>query len=126
MATITHKLQQSVKSSSGSTSLSGYDAETGNSEIGVDETFPAASTNATLTLALTVANLQAVFIVCSQNCTLKTNSTSSPGNTLNLVAGIPLAWGVSSGLANPFTSNVTVVYVTCSPACRVQMKILTG
>lgn len=127
MASITNKLQYSVSSSTGSTSLSGYDAESGNSEIIVNETFGAGSSNVEFSLSLTAANLQSVFMVSTQNLTIKTNSTSSPGNTINLVAGIPLVWGTSSGYSTcPFTSNVTAGYATCTPAAQLQMKILSN
>ena len=125
MATVTHKIASSVSSSTGSVSLSGYDSEAGNSEIVFDQTFPAGSTNVPISLALTAASLQAIFMVSPQGCVIKTNSTGSPTNTITLQPNIPVIWGASSGLSCPFTSNVTIAYVTCTPAARLMMKILT-
>lgn len=231
MATNTHKLQSSVTSSTGSVSLSGYDAEAGNSEILIDQSFPASTINGALTLALTVADLQSIYLVCDKGCTLTTNGTGTadvqtvsitgtptggtfplvfggevaagipydatasqvqtalqalgsigaggvacaggplpgtavtctfagtlaigqqsvmltgsgaltggtspavavahttpgkPSDTVTLEPGIPLVWGASmSGVAAPFSTNVTSAYVTCTSACRLRGKILT-
>jgi hypothetical protein len=58
--------------------------------------------------------------------TIKTNSPTSPGNTINLVAGVPLIWDASAGYyPNPFTTNVTGFYVTCTAAALLQGSILT-
>jgi hypothetical protein len=126
MATVTHKITSSVQSSSGSVSLTGYDSEAGNSEIIFDQTFSASTVNQSITLALTAADLQAVFLVSPQGCTIKTNSTGSPNNTITLEPNIPVIWGASNGLTCPFTADVTVAYVSCTPAARLQMKILTN
>lgn len=227
---ISHKLQTSASSNSGSVSISGYDSETGNSEVVIDQSFSASSTNVALTLALTVADLQSVFLVSDKGLTLTTNGTGTadvqtitisgtptggtfalgfkgqitaplaynaaasdvqtalralstigasninctggalpgtpivctfagtlvkgtqplltsniagltggspaisithttpgrPSDTIVLAPGIPLVWGVSSGLACPFTADVTGAFVTCTPAARLQGKILTS
>lgn len=230
MAT-TDKLQYSVSSTAGSVSLSGYDAETGASEIVIDQSFSANSSNVGLTLALTAANLQSVFLLSDKGCTITTNGTSTadvqtisitgtptggtfplvfgadvaagvpydataaqvqtalqalgsigsgnitctggplpgtaitctfsgtlakglqslmltgsggltggtspavsvahttpgqPTNTITLRPGIPLVWGVSGYGSNPFAANVTQAYVSCTPASRLQAKILSN
>lgn len=228
----TDKLQFSVSSTAGSVSLSGYDAETGASEIVIDQSYGASSVNAALTLALTAANLQSVFLLSDKGCTITTNGTGTadvqtititgtptggtfplyfggqiaaglpydatasqvqtalqaltsigsgnitctggplpttaitctfagtlatgqqplmvtgsggltggtspavsvthttpglPTNTIVLQPGIPRVWGTSMGAgACPFTSNVSQAYVSCTPAARLQAKILTN
>jgi hypothetical protein len=128
MAGLTHKLQYSTTSSGGTASISGNDIEAPNAEISPGPqgvSFPAGSVNAPFTLALTAVNLTDVFLVANQDCVIKTNSTSSPGNTITLVAGIPLAWGVSAGyFACPFTANVTDAFLTCTAATT--LKYLIG
>lgn len=115
-----HKLQYTATSSSGILSVTGKGYEAPTVDIGPGPagiSFPAGSTNVVFTLALTVANLTDVFLVATQNCTIKTNSTGSPSNTINLVAGIPFVWEVSAGYyACPFTVNVTTAFLTCTPA----------
>jgi hypothetical protein len=50
-----------------------------------------------------------------------------PQDTIVLTAGVPLIWGKSTGYgSNPFAGNVTQAYVTCTPATRLQGRILTS
>ena len=116
----------SIGFSNSSTGFQGYDAESGNNLNTGDQTFAVGSSNVAFTMAFTAANLQAFWMVANQNCTIKTNSTGSPANTINLIAGIPYFWGVSSGIANPFGTNITIAYMTCTPATRLQTGILTS
>ena len=121
---ITYTLTEKAASGAGG-SVSAQHTEVGASEYTADQTFPAASSDATLTAAFNYANVQAVYILADQNCTLETNSGSSPDNTFSLIAGRPLVWSRSAGYtSNPFTANVTGLFVTCTPATRLQIKIL--
>ena len=122
---ISHKHTVSL-SSDHSSGLSGSDSEVGNTEIVQDVSYGASLTNQSLAISFNYANLQSVMMVSDRGLVIKTNSTSSPGNTFTLVAGTPLVWGVSPGyFANPFTANVTVFYITTTVASRLQIKILT-
>ncbi len=106
--------------------VNGGFTETGTTSIDIAKNLSAGSTNVLVAAAWTVANTQAIFLVSSSNMTIKTNSSSSPGNTINLVAGVPLIWDASGGYyANPFTVNVTGFYCTCSAAGLLQGSILT-
>lgn len=121
---ITHTLTDKVSSSSGG-SLSAQATEVGTSEYSVDQTFPAGSSNASLTGAFNYADIQSIYMLADQNLTLETNSGSSPSNTFSLIAGRPLVWSKSAGyFSNPLTANVTALFVTCTPATRLQIKIL--
>lgn len=101
-------------------------SESGNTAINVNQSFAANTTNAQVTLAFTAANLRLISLVATQNMTLKTNSYASPGDTINLIAGIPLVWDYSSQyFPNPFTHDVTTLYVTCTASATLQIKGLT-
>lgn len=128
MASYTTKIQK-VYSFSGlaAGSITGQATDTGNTLVTTTTTFPASSTNASLTLAFTKANLQSSFIVADQPCTIKTNSSGSPSETITLVAGIPhptYSWSKSSGVTNPWTTDVTTAFVTCTPATTIKYGIL--
>lgn len=117
----------SVGISSGGRSIQGSVTETGSVEINLDEQFPAASTNAPLAAVFATATLQSFYLVASQDMTIKTNSTGSPGNTWNLKANIPFFWSTSAGyFTNPVSADVTGFYVTCTPSSRLQAKILSA
>jgi hypothetical protein len=105
---------------------SGSFTETGTTSINIATNLPASSTNVLVAAAWTVANTQAIFLLSTQNLTIKTNSPSSPANTINLIANVPLIWDASAGYySNPFTTNVTAFYCTCSAAALLQGAILT-
>jgi hypothetical protein len=113
-------------SGSNGTRINGSFTETGTTSIDISRNLPAGSTNVLVAAAWTVANTQAIFLVSSSNMTLKTNSSSAPGNTIYLTANVPLIWDASAGYyPNPFTTNVTAFYCTCSAAALLQGSILT-
>ena len=108
------------------TRINGSFTETGTTSIDLSKNLSAGSSNVLVAAAWTVSNTQAIFLVSSSNMTIKTNSASSPGNTINLVAGVPLIWDASAGYyPNPFTVNVTGFYCTCTAASLLQGSILT-
>jgi hypothetical protein len=110
-----------------SSRLSGNGVEVGAAHIKVSTSIPAASTNLPVTCAFTQANLQGLILVASQNMTIKTNSSGSPADTINLVAGVPLVWEKSgSYFACPFTSNCTGWFVTSTNAGTLQAIFLSS
>lgn len=124
MANYTNIVQFTQTSSDGSSSLTGKATDTGNTLSSQANTFAAASAGASLTMSFVKANLQQFFLVADQNCTVKTNSNSTPQDTLTLIANIPYYWSLSSGLTNPFGGNVTSAFVTCTPATTIKYRIL--
>lgn len=122
---ITHRNTRGVQSDN-SGSISGSWNEVGNSEVSVDRTIGANVTNQQITLAFTVAACQDLFFLADKGATLKTNSTTTPGDTITLKPGIPLTWSASAGYySNPYTVDVTTIYVTTTTATRFQAKVLT-
>lgn len=75
---ITQKLQNTASMSNGLASISGYDTESGNAVVGgINQYFAAASSNVSVSLAFTLANLQSIMMVSDKGCTIKTNGTGS-------------------------------------------------
>jgi hypothetical protein len=73
-----------------------------------------------------VANVKSFMLLATADMTIKTNSSSSPGNTINLKANLPLNWAASNGyFANPFTVDVTSLFVSCTASARLQAVVLT-
>lgn len=124
MSAITHTQTAKVVSESG-TSLSASANEVGTSEINIDVSLPASTTDYDLVIAFNYANLQSIILLSDQNLMIQTNSGSAPDNTINLVAGRPLIWSKSSAyFSNLFTANVTHFYLTCTPAARLRGRLL--
>lgn len=125
LATVTRQLSTSptFPSVSGSTQSVGG---VSNVPISIPWTaFPAASVNVLLTLAFPFATLQQIALVSDKGMTLKFNSSGSPVPTITLQPGSVFEWNSSDGyFANPFTANITQVFVSCTPASRLSGFIL--
>jgi hypothetical protein len=111
--------------SDGST-VTGNSTENGTTRLAIDSSFPASTTNQSVSIAWVVANTQALVMLSTKDMTVKTNSSGSPANTISLKAGIPLIWRASPGYySNPFTVDVTSFFVTTTAANRLQVAVLT-
>jgi hypothetical protein len=124
----------SITTSSGFLSgFSGTDSEVGNTAQTGSVAFPA-NTNAAVnanaaafTLNFNATAVQELFFLATQNCTISTNNGTSPTNTLNLVAGIPLYWGRSPGyFAQPLNANTNAGFITCVAATILTYGVLTN
>jgi hypothetical protein len=82
------------------------------------------STNVAVTLTLDVSAMGSLYLLASAAMTVKTNSTGSPDNTLTLAADTPLCWYAGCGIANPLTTDVTVLYVTCADGGTLEIRAL--
>lgn len=90
------------------------------------KTIPANSTNARIDFPITLDTLIAIGIVANKDVTVKTNSTSSPADTLTLAANKPLIYVASDPDDNLFLSaDVTSLYVTTGAAAT-EVKIVAG
>lgn len=90
MANLTQKLQTTVSTSNGTTSLSGYDTESGNSMVGpLSQNFPASTVNTAISLSFTLSNLQSITLLSDKGCTIKTNGTGSADVQTVSISGSP-------------------------------------
>ena len=85
---------------------------TGTKDAGIATVIPAGSVNLQVVLAFPVANIQSIVLDASQNVTIKTNSTTAPGDTINLNANFGIFWGIGGLPAKPLTVDVTSIYVS--------------
>jgi hypothetical protein len=88
------------------------------------------TTNQPVTIAFKVATLATIYVYCDatdgSTVTLKTNSTSVPGNTITFKNGEAFVWDSNMGITNPFTVDVTEWYLTNTTACNVFIVFLHG
>jgi hypothetical protein len=85
---------------------------TGAKDAGIAIVVPAGTTNMAVTVAFPFANIQSIVFDSTQNLTILTNSTSSPGNTISLNANFGIFWGQGFLAAKPLTADVTALYMT--------------
>lgn len=86
-------------------------------------TIPGATTDQQILIAFTMAALKSVFIKASGPCTLETNSSSAPDDTFALDSDSGVVWNNQMLTDNPFTVNVTTMYVTTPSGDPVELDI---
>lgn len=121
----THVVTRSYRDSSGN-SLVKAESITNNTESTYSDSIPDSTSNAEVDMVLTVANLKSICINSSAAITIKTNSTSSPDDTLVLVAGGQcIVWSLATdGTAKrPLTANTTKFYITNASGGPAQVDI---
>ena len=98
----------------------------GTKDAGIATVIPAGSVNFQVVLAFPIANIQSMVIDASQNVTIKTNSTTAPGDTINLNANYGIFWGIGGLPAKPLSVDVTSFYVSNPGAvdCTFNVRVL--
>lgn len=126
---VTETIQTSVASTSGAASITGTESEFGNVEINIPNlSFSANSNGASISnsFVFNAAAVQLIVLVATQNCTIGTNNSVSPTNTVSLVANIPLVWGRSAGyFPQPMNANTNAGFLTCNAATILNARIVT-
>ena len=120
---IKHTLTKSWSGPAGQ--ISKANVFTGVQEENLDFVLAASTTNQQMNLAFKISLLQAIFIQSDQAITLKTNSTTTPGDTKNIAANDPF---IASGASSPFAVDVTTAYFTNAgtTAANVSVRCLTN
>lgn len=123
MSAVDHQINYTITSTSGVTSLSGYENESGNTEVILGPLgFAANSTNTAFTLSLTAANLQSVFLISDKGGTIKTN-----GNNTADVQTITMTGGPTGGTF-PIVYNgavATVAFNATNATIQTALQALT-
>ena len=97
---------------------------TGTSEINIEETVAADSTDLQINGAIDYSAMTALYICAAGgDLTLETNSASEPDDTLSLTDGVPLIWYTGCGHANPFSADVTAFFATEGASVEVTLVI---
>jgi hypothetical protein len=65
-----------------------------------------------LSLALDISQVKSLLISCDKAVTLKTNSSSTPTDTIAVKAGVPYIWNTDSYDACLVTADVTTAFLT--------------
>ncbi len=109
----THSITKGYKSDEG-TITSVVTSITGNGECGLEDTLAVGATNTHYTIAVTISQIKAMVLYASTSMTVKTNSSTTPQETISLAAGQQIVYEGSgaSGPALPFSGNITGLYVT--------------
>jgi hypothetical protein len=121
MATAQVRIDAASNGQSISATLSG----TGNTEVNFDQSIAAGATNQNFIIALDVSQIKVIVIKSDQALTIKTNSSGSPTNTINLLAGVPYSWVYNANYNTLLlTGDVTSIYVTNAGASAARLQIV--
>lgn len=90
----------------------------------LDITVNATTTDLEVNCNIDVSQIKAIGMLADGNLTVETNSGSSPGNTINLVANMPLIWTHNYYFSNPLTVDVTKLYLTNAGNAAVTFKLV--
>src|SRR4051812_5056301 len=108
---ISRTFTTTIADNTGATSATDRTTVTANSE----EEFSvaaAASGNTTLVIAVDISACQGFYITTDKACSIKTNSSGSPDDTIVLTANQVYHWhAVSGGPAIPLTADITSLII---------------
>jgi hypothetical protein len=91
----------------------------------IDDSIAGNTTNRQILFAIDVSELQAIVIFSDSNITVKTNSSSSPTDTISILAGIPYIWVKDEYETCKITADVTALFVTNANASAASFKMIT-
>lgn len=96
--------------------------------LAVPANVESAGTDYLVAYTLDYSQLKLVYIASDLPLVIETNSnTGAGGQVINLEANKPLLWYDGCGLPNPFTADVTALYLTnvnASTAANVEIRTL--
>jgi len=98
---------------------------TADSEANADIALAIDDADVQVNLSVIVAQLKSLYIKATTGVTIKTNDAETPDDTINLVEGQVLQWDTDSPFANPFTEDVTALYVSENDSTAGELTIRT-
>lgn len=124
---LTHKITQNISYSGtgvGTLSISASSEQTAGQFVEVNESIPDASTDLEVALELDVTQMKLLLISADGAITIETNSGSTPADTILVDTSNPKIWFDGQlGVSNPFTTDVTALFVTNASGAAVQLKL---
>lgn len=108
---LTHRIGQTYSSNNGSVASVAVTL-VGDGEQVFDGVIPAGATNFQVNVAIDIAVVKSFVLYSSLATTVKTNSSTTPGDTLTIPAAGTIIWWTSAPHANPLSVAVTKLYVT--------------
>jgi len=120
----THTVQ--VNHDRGNISVNARLEHSGGGELNIDETVPTPSTDMLVAATVDVSQIVSAMIMADQDITLYTNDlgTGAPDDTFVLAANNPLVWNNASPTANPFSADITALYVTNASGTETTLQAL--
>ncbi len=120
---ITHEIL--TQATVGGTSISVIATQTVEFEAKMDRSIAIGATNLELPFTCESTNLKSWVILSDKALTVKTNSSSTPQETITLVANVPQVWQTGMGTA-PIAGDVTKLFVTNASGAIARLQLAAG
>lgn len=92
-------------------------------EGNVDEPIADSETDKLVAFVCDFSQMKSFYMVSSQDLSVDTNQVHPGIDEFELKANEPLAWTENCGLANPFSADVTALYVTNASGSETRFQI---
>ena len=121
---ITHTIRTQWTSPNGGVDLSGTVSESADAEQNRSLAIAATTADQEFDLDFPYADLKSIYMLASVDMTVETNAADhTGGDEISLVANVPFSWTESSGETNPFTADVTAIFVSPDSAAASTLEI---
>ncbi len=74
-------------------------------------------------IPIDITELKGFLLLADQDLTLEINHATTPDQTINLTANVPIIWHANSVHANPLDQDVTTIYITNGSGVATTLKI---
>ncbi len=111
MALFTHSVGVTYKTAAGSITNT-TDSYTADGEVNISDVVAAGVSNYSFDVTFDPANVKSMVLYSDQAVTVKTNSSSSPQETISLAAKIQRVWTTDHTEVIPFSGAITKFYVS--------------
>ncbi len=91
--------------------------------IDIDQAIADAEVDKSIAFVLDISEVAMIAIKSTQAITIETNDGTTPADTLSLAANVPLVFSGAAGETNPFTTDITELFVTNASGAEAQLQI---
>lgn len=96
----------------------------GDVEVAISQVIAPSAADFEILVAVDVSQLKAIVLVASNNCTVETNNSGTPTNTINLLAGKPYIWSTGDYNTCLITADVSKIFLTNGVAAETTFQML--
>lgn len=120
----THRIQR-IWQDAGNESVSQQEMITADLETNLDVAIADGQTAKQINVAIDVSALKLLFISSDKDVTIETNNSSTPDDTIEITANVPLLWTPDCGFACPLSADVATLYLANASGAEAALKIRT-
>ena len=96
---------------------------TADGEDNRDPVIPDSTTDQLVNMTIDISQLKSIYISTDNTVTLETNNATTPIDTLTITPDQPVDWQVGDVHSNPFSADVTAIYLTNNSGSVANVKI---